>query len=118
MCILRNLRLPGRRLNFPATGSIDGLFAEKLEIELVRIALLAVFEAEISAEKSRRAILQYDPAVPIDRRRPHPLIRRAIPMTQHHQRTALDFSRGSESQHCCTRPTLADRVVLVPFSAD
>src|SRR5213080_50402 len=100
MCILRNLRLPGRGLNSPATGAIDGLFAEKLEIELVRIALLEVFEAEISAEKSRRAVLQCDPPVPIERRRPHPLIRRAIRMIQHQQSNALNFSRRGESQHC------------------
>ena len=118
MCILRNLCLPRRGLNFPATGAIDGLFAEQPEIELVRIALLEVFEAEISAEKSRRAILQCDPPVPIERRRPHPLIRRAIRMIQHQQSNALNFSRGGESQHCFTRPMRADPVVLPSFFGD
>src|SRR5207247_10410602 len=112
MCILRNLCLPRRGLNFPATGAIDGLFAEQPEIELVRIALLEVFEAEISAEKSRRAILQCDPPVPIERRPPRPLIRRAIRTIQHQQRNASNFSRGGEAQHCFTQPMQADPAAL------
>src|SRR5437016_1359612 len=115
MRILRNLCLPRRGLNFPATGAIDGLFAEQPEIELIRIALLEVFEAEISAEKSRRSILQCDPPVPVERGRPHPLIRRAIRMIQHQQSNALNFSRGGESQHCFTRPMRTDPVVLPSF---
>src|SRR5215510_3626266 len=115
MCILRNFCLPGRGLNFPATGAVDGLFTEKLEIELVRITLLEVFETEISAEKSRRAVLQCDPPVPIERRRPHPLIRRAIRMIQHQQSNALNFSRGGEAQHCFARPMRTDPVVLPSF---
>src|SRR5437867_12880153 len=98
MCILRNLCLPRRGLNFPAPGAIDGLFAEQPEIELIRIPLLEVFEAEISAERSRRSILQCDPPLPVQRGRPHPVIRCAIRMLEHPQSNATNSTPARQSR--------------------
>jgi hypothetical protein len=55
-----------------------GFLAEQLVVVLVDVALLEVLEAEVGAEKPRGAILQRDAAVALDRRRPHPLVGRAV----------------------------------------
>src|SRR5262249_56541896 len=76
--VLRRFRLARRRLDLPARRAVHGVVAHERVVELIDVALLEVLEAEVGAEETRRSILQGDAPVALDRRRPHPLVRRAI----------------------------------------
>ena len=76
-----------------------GLVAEQPVVVLIDVALLEIFEAEVGAEEPRRSILQRDAALALERRRPHPLIGRAIGMVDDEQRDAFDLGRRHEAQH-------------------
>ena len=65
-------------------------------VVLIDVALVEIFEAEIGAEEPRRPILQRDPPVALDRRRPHPLVGGAVGMVHDQQRHALDLGRRRE----------------------
>src|SRR5262249_50838555 len=80
MRVLRTLRLARARFEFPARSTVERLLPRKLVVELADVALLEVLEAEIGAEVARRAVLECDTPVALERRRPHPLIRCAIGM--------------------------------------
>src|SRR5262249_56945066 len=51
------------------------------------------------AEEPRRAILERDATVTLDRRCPHPLIRRAVRVIDDEQRDTFHFGRRREPQH-------------------
>ena len=67
--------------------------------ELVDVALLEILEAEIRPEETGRSVLQRDPPVALDGRRPQPLIRRAIGMVHDEQRDAFHFRWRRESEN-------------------
>jgi hypothetical protein len=54
--------------------------------------------AEIGPEELRGAILQRDAAIALDRRRPHPLIGRAVGMVDDEDRDALHFGGNGKAQ--------------------
>ena len=63
---------------FQHGGAFDRILADQRVIELVDVPLFEILETEVRAEETRRTILQRNPAVAFDRRRPHPLIGGAI----------------------------------------
>ena len=81
-----------------AAPSID-LVAEQPVVVLIDVALFEIFEAEIGAEEPRRAILKRDASFALQRRRPHPLIGRAIGMVDDEQRDTFDLRRRDEAEH-------------------
>ena len=106
--VLRRLALARPRLDPPARRAVDGLLAGQPVVVLVDVALFQIFEAEIGAEEARGAILQRDAAVPADRRRPHPLVGRAVGMIDHQQRDAFHFGRRGEADDRLGIPVRAD----------
>src|SRR4051812_24001949 len=61
---------------------------------LAGVAFLEILEAEIRSEEPRRTILQGDPAVAFQRRRPHPLIGWTIGLIDDEQRNPAHFGRS------------------------
>src|SRR5262249_35550909 len=103
MSVLGRLRLSRRGLNFPTSTAIDRFFIDQLVLELVGVALLEVFEAEVRAEESCGSILQCNPPLAIYRRCPHPLLRCPVRVVDDQQRDTLHLCRSRKSQYRLTR---------------
>jgi hypothetical protein len=71
---------------------------------LIDIALLEIFEAEVGAEEPRRAILQGNPPLTLQRRCPHPLVGRAIRVIHNQECDVFYLGRREETQHRLAAP--------------
>src|SRR5262249_19072081 len=80
---------------------------------LVHVPLFEILEAEVRAEEAGRSILQCNAPVTLDRRRPHPLIRRSICMIHNQQSYALDLGRCRESNYRLAA-TVRPNAILYP----
>ena len=100
------------------TAPSTRLVAAQDVVVLVDVALLEILEAEVGPEESRRSILQRDPPIALDGRRPHPLVRGPVGMVDDQQGDALDLGGRGEAQDRFAVAVRADPIVGPPLVAD
>src|SRR5262245_7373972 len=110
MRVLRHFALPRPRFNLPASHTADRFVADELVFELIRIALLEVFETEVGPEESCGPVLQSNAPLAFESRSPHPLVGRTLRMIDDEQSDALNFRRRCKSQHGLAVAVSADAI--------